>query len=379
MSVLVLFITLAVLALNAFLCFGEVEPWVGSKLGTTEYRGELAAIEQAKDDYLKSLNDTLYKPRKELLCVSFLGLAPNSTLIMMKNIQYTNSRCDWAFILYAGTKGERRAICDGLNTVFGNVVHCVRAIESYVSEKHKKSLPKSVQYQSLLPVLPGYNKVLMMDEDISVKDLNLDAFLNIWNCGFAYRPLVVQPLIAENNQYIPYVNAHPWRNHTRAGVLASTVGYVEQQVPAMDSMFFEWYVRRVLSQTKELAVQYAMDWGHDRSWCNAAAMYAHEVLRWPRSGFNDSVPTPCALITSNQTMAHHLNHHTMKIVQGRLKTVRKHAFIVVQRYVDLFPTWVGMDLIVPYNPLNEMNAGKYFQISALDPTCVSANPTGAPL
>jgi hypothetical protein len=122
---------------------------------------------------------------------------------------------------------------------------------------------------------------------------------------------------------------------------------------------------------KELALQYGMDWGHDRSWCNAAAHYAEVVLGWPRTGFNNTVAAPCALLTSRSTIAHHLNHHTMKIIQGRLKLLRRAAFIVVQKYVDRFPTWVGMDLIDPYNPLNATNAEKYHQVRRLDDTCTA--------
>lgn len=117
-------------------------------------------------------------------------------------------------------------------------------------------------------------------------------------------------------------------------------------------------------------MQYAMDWGHDRSWCNAAALYAQEVLRWPLIGFNHTVPPPCALITSTETIAHHLNHHTMQIVRGRLKTVRKHAFIVVQRYIDLFPTWVGLDLVNATSPFNETNTERYQQVRQLDGQCL---------
>jgi hypothetical protein len=56
------------------------------------------------------------------------------------------------------------------------------------------------------------------------------------------------------------------------------VGYIEQQVPLFDSIFFEWFVKRVLSQTKQWFMEYGIDWGHDRSWCNAAQMYVPDVL-----------------------------------------------------------------------------------------------------
>ena len=248
-------------------------------------------------------------------------------------------------------------------------MHCGRAEESFQAEKQKKSIPKSVLYQSLLTVLPKYHRVFLMDEDISLEGFKVKAFMHTWKCAFKPRPLIVQPLIAENNQYLVYVNEKPWMEEPYTQVIASTVGYIEQQVPLFDSLFFEWFVRRVLSQTKDTALQYAMDWGHDRSWCNAAQMYAREVLHWPLSGVNGTVASPCALITSRNTAVHHLNHHTMKIIRGRINMVRKNAFIVVQKYVDLFPTWVGMDMLNPYNPFNPANAAKYHQVKALNATC----------
>lgn len=138
-----------------------------------------------------------------------------------------------------------------------------------------------------------------------------------------------------------------------------------------------------LSQLKDTALQYAMDWGHDRSWCNAAALYGQEVLGWPRAWINGSDPSvsypppSCMLITSPATMAHHLNHHTMKIIRGRLKAVRRNAFIVVQRYIDHFPTWVSLDLVNATSPFNVSNAERYPQVRRLDEQCmrrVAADP-----
>lgn len=246
---LLVYVLLAV-AFLATVTFGDVEPWAGSRLGTTNYTKELIAIDHGKRDYEHAKNQSLLHPRKELLCVCFVGLDPNATMILHRNIGYTNRQCDWAVVLYAGTPGEVKSICNVANSTFGNVVLCARAKESHVAEKLKKSIPKSVQYHTLLPVLPNYNRVFMLDEDIALNDLNFTTFLNIWDCAFPFRPLVVQPLIAESNQYIPYVNEKPWRTEAYRDVIASATGYIEQQVPAMDAVFFEWYVRRVLSQVR---------------------------------------------------------------------------------------------------------------------------------
>lgn len=131
-----------------------------------------------------------------------------------------------------------------------------------------------------------------------------------------------------------------------------------------DSIFFTWFIKQVLSRTKTFSLAYGIDWGHDRSWCNAAKMYAREVLGWT------STSQPCALITSHGTSVHHLNKMTMQIIRGNVNIFRKHAFLVVQKYVDLFPTWVGMDMLEPNNPLSVTNANNFRQVINLNQTCL---------
>lgn len=285
-------------------------------------------------------------------------------MTLQGNIDHMDNQCEWAIIMYIGTPTEVESICKTAN-ITQNVAYCGRSKESFVAEKLKKSIPKSVQYQTLLPFLPDYKRVFLLDEDISLKGFSTSNFMKTWDCAFERRPLIVQPLIIESNQYLEYVNLKPWAtNYT--DVIASNVGYVEQQVPAFDSVFFTWFVKRVLSQTHDIALQYAMDWGHDRSWCNAANMYAREVLHWPVVGINGTVTSPCALITRRDTAVHHLNHQTMHFIRTRIKIVRRHIFIVVQRYIDLFPTWVGIDMLTPYSPFNPDNSKKYQKVKTLD-------------
>ena len=56
---------------------------------------------------------------------------------------------------------------------------------------------------------------------------------------------MVQPLIAENTQYFPYLYESRWKRNTNAKirkVIAATVGLVEQQVPMFNTKFFSWYM-----------------------------------------------------------------------------------------------------------------------------------------
>mmetsp|Transcript_7988 Transcript_7988/g.13276 ORF Transcript_7988/g.13276 Transcript_7988/m.13276 type:complete len:386 (+) Transcript_7988:142-1299(+) len=375
-----LIINLVLLTLTLLpLCRADGEPWVGSKLGTEKYHKEYDAIELAKADYVQAIEEQSKTPRKELLCVTFLKATIPVPTTLLENVNIMGSGCDWAIVMYDGEQQEVNAICNH-SDIAPKVVLCERNADTF--HEPKTSVPKTVLYQGLLPVLPRYHRVFLMDEDISLSGFNHSQLLTIWNCAFEQRPLIVQPLVVESNQYLVYVNERPWLEAPWTDVIASQVGYIEQQVPMFDSIFFTWFVKRVLSQTKEFSLKYGIDWGHDRSWCNAAKMYARDVLHWPvvsnESGIRETAP-PCALVTQRGTGVHHLNKMTMKIIRGNAAVFRKHAFIVVQKYVDLFPTWVGMDMLNPNNPLDPANAKKFKQVrngeaaqNANYTTCASA-------
>lgn len=336
-------------------------------------------IEQGKWDYKKALEQAKYFPRKELLCVHFLKATEELSTTVIDNIKLIKNKCDWALVLYDGDHNNVSKLCNN-PAIYEYLVFCERSADTLKEEtNHKVSTPKTVLYHSLLPLLPKYKKLILMDEDISLDGFDMQKFLQIWKCSFTYEPLIVQPLISESNQYLLFVNAKPWKEKEKySKAIASTVGYIEQQVPAFDSIFFEWFVRRVLVHTKRYSLHYGIDWGHDRSWCNAAKLYVREVLNWPTApnSTNNNVklndyPAPCALVTSPDTYVHHLNKQTMKIIRGNPNVFRKHAFMVVQKYVDLYPTWVGMDMLDVNNPLDSRNDNKFKQVTQLNSSCIS--------
>lgn len=366
-------LSLLVIYVLTITCVESVEPWTGSKLGTDHYNKELEAIEFAKLDYAQAMESMQNISRKELLCTTFLKAEMVLSPTIIQNVEAMGNLCDWAIVIYGGNEVEVNATCS-TPSLKGKAVHCARSTDSF--HEAQTSIPKTVLYQSLLPVLPKYHRVFLMDEDISLEGFNASVFLNTWQCAFQPRPLIVQPLIRESNQYLIYVNEKPWMEGKWADVKATTVGYIEQQVPLFDSIFFTWFVRRVLSQTKEYSIQYGIDWGHDRSWCNAAKMYVRDVLHWDKTMLEAGTLAPCALITSRDTGVHHLNKMTMRIIRGNAAVFRKHAFLIVQKYVDLFPTWVGMDMLEPNNPLDPKNEKKFFQIRSVNNTCLTAiNPS----
>ena len=236
-------------------------------------------------------------------------------------------------------------------------------IEDLILRKDRKAVPKSVLYSDLLPYLPNFKRVFLMDEDISLVGFDFVKTMDVWSCAFHpfAAPLVVQPLIAESNQYFSFVGIKAW---TGKGVVASASGIIEQQVPMFDAVFFEWFVKRCLSLTKQDAINAGVDWGGDRSWCNAAKMYGREVLKQRKEYVH------CALLVGSSPV-HHLNTKAIATKRTNRKDFLKNGFDMVDKYVALFPTWTILDILRSPNPLDRLHGRKYSKSKILDANCTA--------
>ena len=228
--------------------------WTGSKIGTTEYNKEIEVIETAKVDYSIGRKAESYLRRKLLLCVVFMR--PAAKDMVQKNIAHMSTGCEWAVVFYDGKDKDIETFCGDITA--GNIIHCKLAAQAFTnknaSDISRRGIPKSVLYADLVPYLSGYQRIFLMDEDISLLDFNLNKFLKIWDCALRNQPppLIVQPVIAEPTQYFNFVLQQTWKD---TGVVATASGLVEQQVPFFDAIFFEWFVRRVLVTTRDVAAK----------------------------------------------------------------------------------------------------------------------------
>ena len=134
------------------------------------------------------------------------------------------------------------------------------------------------------------------------------------------------------------------------------------KVPFFDALFFEWFVRRVLSYTKEIAFENGVDWGHDMSWCRAAKMYSMLVLNW------SSEAVVCAIITAG-TPIHHLDTNSITNKHSNRAFFRSRGNIVVSYYRKLFPSWVLSDIDELPNPVSSVYGHLYKKVVRLDRSC----------
>jgi hypothetical protein len=106
----------------------------------------------------------------------------------------------------------------------GNYVYAILSCD--FETLHIHPLPPSL---SLLDVNVDVDMCcinLYLDEDIGLHGFNPALFLSTSKCAFTPRPLIVQPLIAESNQYLLFVNEKPWREGRWDQVVASEVSYL---------------------------------------------------------------------------------------------------------------------------------------------------------
>lgn len=330
----------------------------------TTFNKELDTINQGIAEY-----DYRKRARKPLLCVAFVKASPGPLKVLQGNMDVMGSECEWAVVFYDGAEDDIAQFCGPQSdkkqqkpsyvpkpslddepdeSDFGKavitVVHCKRAVDTIDRPltpiglkdgrviQQKLSVPKTAQYAELLPLLPYYEDVFLMDEDISLEGFKIQDLMRVWKCVFTeeQRPLIVQPLIVERTQYFPYVHLDTWKGFRRK-IYATATGLVEQQAPLFNAAFFEWLVRHVLSQTRDVALRQGVDQSHDRTWCRAAVMYGSMVLRHNYSSFTNG--GACAVIVGgySYTAVHHLNTRSLENKKANRAAYRDRAKDVLDR------------------------------------------------
>lgn len=335
-----------------------------------------------------------------VLCVTFLSYDHKPIQQFLSNLKSTVNHCDWALVFYDGDVAKIEKLCESLATVIAqgrvstgnssssvlsdrrtrnadvyalNVTTSVRLCQrAPVSMNRRKveittpdgsvtkqnlSIPKSVLYQELLPVLPFYNNTFILDEDISLGSFDIADFMLTRRCAFwpDEPPLVVQPLIKQDTQYFPYVHLSAWMRYSKLHKgqqpLAATVGLVEQQVPFFHTPFLEWYIRSVLGVVTHIALELGVDQSLDKTWCRAAHMYRKMVL-------NDSTAlknSGCAVVIGKAGVhsVSHTNSHSLQNKKANRKVYAEKAAVVNQYYESYFPHWVVQDLKQRISPLED--------------------------
>lgn len=204
------------------------------------YNKEPVTIRKAIDHRNIAMGNTKVRPRRGVLCATFLQAEDNSAVVnlTLRNMKALSSFCRWALVVYRGSDADAAEVCKEAKAAAGKqLVYCNKSTHFDSS----KAVAKSVLYRDLLPVLPDYERVMLVDDQISLLDFDYQNYMKIWDCGFFPNnaPLITQPVIDDSTQGAGRL----WQP---APFIATGVGMVEHQVPFFDSIFFEWLVKYVL-------------------------------------------------------------------------------------------------------------------------------------
>lgn len=294
--------------------------------------------------------------KKKLLCAVFSNADRSSVQTILANMEHMTASCDWALIFYGGDESLIRLLQHAIHGKEGiTIVKCVMAEpreqllskfhvnlnllasasafhqtpawqegkegrKGHIPEKHNSLVyPKSLQYMYLLELLPSYERVWLLDSDISTVGFNVREFLKATDCAFSERPLVAQPLIAESTQSYKYLNANAWKG---TAIIATSTDFVEIQAPLLDSDFFDWFLRFFIVPLLTPSHILGADWGFDALFCNAARIFAHH------NGRGESKHV-CMIVTAG-TPLHHLDRAALDETLGyELKKYLNKALVAI--------------------------------------------------
>lgn len=176
--------------------------------------------------------------------------------------------------------------------------------------------PKLQLLIMLLPVLPNYDYIWLLDNDIDLTDFNFQHFLNIHACAFkpsspsspsssfsssssffnykggrtqsiveermqqeiTERPIVAQPLLQEYKPYYQFLGEVSWHHVIRPAEsypYASTTGFVEIQIPFIQSDYLQWYILSFILPMFQPMNILGADWGFDFLLCQTSKLFAY--------------------------------------------------------------------------------------------------------
>jgi hypothetical protein len=323
----------------------SVTPQVNSSLPKRRTNKEALVIENAKalKHHFQKLK---LSNRKPFLIATFINATrSDSRNNLYENIRLLGNHADFAVVAYDGDSVAMGQLCypEGENeTIVTHIIHCKRSVISYLPDH--RMIPKPLLYPDLLHYLPDYERTMLMDEDMSLIKFNYTEFMTLWDCSFwpLEPPLIVQSLIVQRTQAHRFVHWGNWKQYpNRSEVIASSSGFIEQQVPAFDSLFLLWFIENVMSYTYTTAVKFESDWGADGFWCAAARPFAIHVYKVPYQ----LKYIPCALLTGTSPFMH-LNSRTLPKI--RMKYLSS-GQTLTRLWVHLFPTWFISEKLDPLN------------------------------
>lgn len=283
--------------------------------------------------------------KKRLLCVTFVMNDEetlervSSELIVPTTRAGLSVRCDsWLLASYCGPDDVLEAFAKRESKGSGVRVEVIKngggatrmsILKDLVSELKINNevfsqryndllLPKTLLLCKVLDSIRDYERVWLLDNDLSLKAFDMDRFFRAVDNAFgsiggvgARVPLLMQPLVAGSTQTYPFLNHDAWRNSNATDLLAVGSHFIEMQLPIIDAAFLQWFINHVVKPAGASAHILGADWGLDSLFCSAAGLFAYD-----RPGLE-----PCAIVVDGDPV----EHLDLKTMDGALGYGPKYA------------------------------------------------------
>lgn len=164
---------------------------------------------------LRSITMPSSRIANTMLCAIFLNACKQALHLLYHNMKTAGTSCSWFILAYRGEQRllsvfERHVSTHPNITIrhigFAKNISEVAPIYCKESMNAKSNfelfnysgLPKSALHMELLPYLPEFERVFILDDDIDISEFSFDVFHDIMTCGFqsGCGPVLVQPLVA---------------------------------------------------------------------------------------------------------------------------------------------------------------------------------------
>jgi len=213
---------------------------------------------------------------------------PETRVRAMRNILAIRDRsppgmtCRFAFIVYDNAVDDWQDV----EKLAAEVNVSVSVLRSHVQDLYPGFLGKVVFQVQLLPLLPSFDLVWLMDADVALAHFSLHDYYSVWRDAFDHGPpLISQPVVRQNTQSLALSNHKTWTEASMLGGLSASAvltRFVECQMPLMDVGLFAWMMEKMVEYGHlQSYVELRTSWGTNEIWCGLAQRYATEVLHTP--------------------------------------------------------------------------------------------------
>eukprot|EP01036_Dinobryon_divergens_P036353 gene36353-47316_t len=289
--------------------------------------------------------------KKPLLCVTYISFRNFKAVNNLdRNIKYAKNNCDWIIISYKPIVDATVDI-GGDGDILKSLTDAARISNStalIIDGGNRSSTMKPTMYELLLPYLPNYEKVWLLDEDISFEGFHFDSYFSIWNCAFnrlSPLPAISQPLV-KGRHLIPF-DSLGWSMYN-GSILAVKAAWIEQQAPILDAEFFAWFIEYFVTPIRDKIVLSETDVGHDFTWCGAARVW--NDIKFERMYHNDSshvegsvIMNPACVLIIGDNYVTHGDYRTIVDWHHNRSDWHRNAEFLLGQYKLFFPTLFNKD------------------------------------